>query len=207
VSSVSGTACAPARSPAIADSGERSDELGFDAFARYHLPKLGRLGYTLTGDHATADDLAAETLIAAWNQWGRVLTVDRPTAYVRRIMINIALSRVRASAREQRRMRLFCADRQDVHVDPDGAAAVAVREALRELPVRRRTCVVLRHAFDLSEGDVAHMLGVSVGTVKSQTSRGMAQLQRLLAERGDEGEGAVDDRTSTKNITATRTIR
>jgi RNA polymerase sigma factor (sigma-70 family) len=122
-------------------------------------------------------------------------------------MINIALSRIRASARERQRMRLFCADRQDVYVDPDSAAAVAVREALRELPVRRRTCVVLRHAFDLSEGDVARMLGVSVGTVKSQTSRGIAQLQRLLAEQGDEGEGAVDDRTSTKNITATRTIR
>lgn len=57
---------------------------------------------------------------------------------------------------------------------------VDVQEALRRLPFRKRACVVLRHAFDLSEKDTALALGVSVGTVKSQTSKGMAELQRLL---------------------------
>ncbi|WP_267893419.1 sigma factor-like helix-turn-helix DNA-binding protein, partial [Streptomyces kebangsaanensis] len=51
------------------------------------------------------------------------------------------------------------------------------------LPFRKRVCVVLRHAFDLSEKDTAQALGVSVGTVKSQTSKGMAELQRLLGTR------------------------
>lgn len=60
------------------------------------------------------------------------------------------------------------------------SAVVDVQEALRRLPFRKRACVVLRHAFDLSERDTALVLGVSVGTVKSQTSRGVAELQRLL---------------------------
>lgn len=60
------------------------------------------------------------------------------------------------------------------------SAVVDVQGALRRLPFRKRACVVLRHAFDLSERDTALVLGISVGTVKSQTSRGVAELQRLL---------------------------
>lgn len=66
---------------------------------------------------------------------------------------------------------------------------VDVQEALRRLPFRKRACVVLRHAFDLSEKDTALALGVSVGTVKSQTSKGMAELQRFLG--GDEAPRRV----------------
>ncbi len=183
-------------SPALASRGGpggdpedagRPDPADFDGFARQHLDGLSRLGYLLTGDHAAADDLTAETLIAAWRQWDRILEVERPAAYLRRIMINLAASRVRSSVRERRRIRLFHADLREASADPDGAAVVTVREALGRLPVRRRACVVLRHAFDLSEDEVARILRVSVGTVKSQTSRGMAQLQRLLAA-GDDDE-------------------
>jgi DNA-directed RNA polymerase specialized sigma24 family protein len=60
---------------------------------------------------------------------------------------------------------------------------VDVQEALRRLPFRKRACVVLRHAFDLSEKDTALALGISVGTVKSQTSKGMAELQRSLGSQ------------------------
>lgn len=60
------------------------------------------------------------------------------------------------------------------------SAVVDVQGALRRLPFRKRACVVLRHAFDLSERDTSLVLGISVGTVKSQTSRAVAELQRLL---------------------------
>jgi len=156
----------------------------FDAFARQQLPGLSRLAYLLTGDHASAEDLTAEALLAAWNQWDRVLEVDHPTAYLRRIVVNLAAARVRSTVRERRRIRLFHADARDVAPTPDGAAVVDVRAALRQLPARRRACVVLRHAFDLSEEEVARILCVSVGTVKSQTSRGLAQLQKLLTVKG-----------------------
>jgi DNA-directed RNA polymerase specialized sigma24 family protein len=75
---------------------------------------------------------------------------------------------------------LFWSQRSERTDGPDVPVVVDVREALRALPFRKRACVVLRHAFDLSERDTALALGVSVGTVKSQTSKGMAELQRLL---------------------------
>ncbi|HZU58790.1 MAG TPA: sigma-70 family RNA polymerase sigma factor, partial [Actinocrinis sp.] len=71
-------------------------------------------------------------------------------------------------------------DRMD---GPDLAASADVREALRRLPVRKRACVVLRHYYGLSEQETAATLGISVGTVKSQTSRGVAELATLLGAR------------------------
>jgi DNA-directed RNA polymerase specialized sigma24 family protein len=70
---------------------------------------------------------------------------------------------------------------------------VDVRAALDRLPFRKRACVVLRHAFDLSEKDTALALGISVGAVKSQTSKGMAELERVLGARatGDVAAGRL----------------
>jgi DNA-directed RNA polymerase specialized sigma24 family protein len=84
--------------------------------------------------------------------------------------------------RERRRVALFWGQRSEHADDPDVPAVLDVREALRRLPFRKRACVVLRHAFDLSEKETAVTLGISVGTVKSQTSRGIAELEKLLGQ-------------------------
>lgn len=152
----------------------------FEAFFERHHRELGRLAYLLTGDHQAADDLTADVLLAAWRQWSRVWSLDDPLGYVRRMMVNQGATRVRKLRRERLRMPLFLIRDADGAGVPDGAAIVDVRAALLRLPPRRRACVVLRHAFDLSEQDVAGLLTISVGTVKSQTSKGIAQLIRLL---------------------------
>ena len=69
----------------------------------------------------------------------------------------------------------------DTH-DPDTAVVVDVRSALLRLPPRRRACLVLRHCFQLTEYEVAETLGVSVGTVKSQTSKAVAQFREQLGD-------------------------
>jgi RNA polymerase sigma-70 factor (sigma-E family) len=153
----------------------------FEAFFDRHFRELDRLAYLLTQDSASADDLCADVFLAVWRQWNRVTSRDDPFAYVRRMMVNMAASRVRRLTRERHRLALFHQGQRQASSGPDGAAVVDVRAALLRLPVRRRACVVLRHAFDLSEQEVAATLGISVGTVKSQTSKGMAQLQELLA--------------------------
>src|SRR5262249_58791811 len=66
----------------------------------------------------------------------------------------------------------------------DPGASVDLLRALARLPTRKRACVVLRYYLDLSEADTAAALGVSVGTVKSQTAKALWRLQRLLAEPG-----------------------
>ena len=157
-----------------------SDE-EFEEFFEQHYRDLGRLAYLLTGEHGAADDLSGDVFLAVWKQWERVRDRDQPLAYVRRIMINMASSRVRRLVRERHQLTLLQVDAEPTTAGPDGAAVIDVRTALQALPVRRRTCVVLRHAFDLSEQEVAATLGISVGTVKSQTAKGVAQLQSLLA--------------------------
>ncbi|WP_411104954.1 SigE family RNA polymerase sigma factor [Streptomyces sp. cmx-4-9] len=152
----------------------------FHAFFERHHAELARLAHLLTGEADAADDLAADALLALWHRWDRVRASGQPVAYARGVVANMARSRIRSAVRERRRVALFWAHREERTENPDVAGVVDVRGALRRLPFRKRACVVLRHAFDLSEKDTALALGVSVGTVKSQTSKGMAELQRLL---------------------------
>ncbi|MEU6556862.1 SigE family RNA polymerase sigma factor [Streptomyces sp. NPDC046915] len=151
----------------------------FHAFFERHYAELSRLAHLLTGEADAADDLAADALLALWHRWDRVRAADHPVAYARGVVANLARTRIRSAVRERRRISLFWS-REEKTENPDVAGVVDVQEALRRLPFRKRACVVLRHAFDLSEKDTALALGVSVGTVKSQTSKGMAELQRLL---------------------------
>jgi len=156
----------------------------FHAFFERHYAELARLAHLLTGEKDAADDLAADALLALWHRWDRVRAADHPVAYARGVVANLARSRIRSAVRERRRISLFWSQREEQIENPDVAGVVDVQEALRRLPFRKRACVVLRHAFDLSEKDTALALGVSVGTVKSQTSKGMAELQRLLGTQG-----------------------
>ncbi|MFJ3143892.1 SigE family RNA polymerase sigma factor [Streptomyces halstedii] len=169
----------------------------FRAFFEAHYAELARLARLLTGEADAADDLAADALTALWHRWDRVRGADHPVAYARGVVANLARTRIRSAVRERRRIALFWAPRGggDGYAveDPDVSAVVDVQGALRRLPFRKRACVVLRHAFDLSERDTSLVLGISVGTVKSQTSRGMAELHRLLgpeatADRADRGD-------------------
>ncbi|WP_030224455.1 SigE family RNA polymerase sigma factor [Streptomyces sp. NRRL WC-3626] len=155
----------------------------FHAFFERHYAELSRLAHLLTGEPDTADDLAADALLALWHRWDRVRAADHPAAYARGVVANLARTRIRSAVRERRRIALFWSPREERAENPDVPGVVDVREALRRLPFRKRACVVLRHAFDLSEKDTALALGISVGTVKSQTSKGMTELQRLLGTR------------------------
>ncbi|MET9969353.1 SigE family RNA polymerase sigma factor [Streptomyces sp. NPDC006356] len=156
----------------------------FHAFFERHYAELSRLAHLLTGEADAADDLAADALLALWHRWDRVRAADHPVAYARGVVANLARTRIRSAVRERRRVALFWSQREEKTENPDVAGVVDVQEALRRLPFRKRACVVLRHAFDLSEKDTALALGISVGTVKSQTSKGMAELQRLLGTQG-----------------------
>ncbi|MGP4113793.1 SigE family RNA polymerase sigma factor [Streptomyces sp. 4N509B] len=157
----------------------------FHAFFEQHHAELSRLAHLLLGgsDGAeSADDLAADALLAIWHQWDRVSSAHHPLAYARGVVANLARSRIRSRTRERRRVALFWSRHGEHAEGPDVPAVLDVRAALDRLPYRKRACVVLRHAFDLSERETARALGISVGTVKSQTSRGIAELERLLTQ-------------------------
>jgi RNA polymerase sigma-70 factor (sigma-E family) len=157
------------------------DAAAFHEFFERHYAELARLAALLTGEADAADDLAADALVVLWRQWDRMRAAEHPVAYARGVVANLARSRIRSAVRERRRIALFWSQRSERVEAPDVPAVLDLREALQRLPFGKRACVVLRYAFDLSEKDTAEALGVSVGTVKSQTSRGVAALERILA--------------------------
>ncbi|MGK5557257.1 SigE family RNA polymerase sigma factor [Actinomadura kijaniata] len=190
------------REPEGAAEAERSggERAAFDAFFADHYRELARFAYLLTGEHDAADDIAAEALAEAWKHWKRVSSADRPLAYVRRIVANLAADRTAGLVRERRSWRLWGLGRSDRTEQPDTAGAVDLREALLQLPARKRACVVLRYYYGLSERETASTLGIAVGTVKSQSSRGLEELAARL--RGSRHAATGESRSSaTKGAT------
>ena len=161
---------------------DRADrERAFQAFFEQHHADLARLAFLITGDANVADDIAADALVEIWRHWARVEAADNPLAYARGVLANLARSWIRRQGRERRgllSLMLFVEDARSTDVP----AVMDVRAALRRLPLRRRECVVLRYAFDVPEREVAEILGISIGTVKSHTSRGAEQLASYLRD-------------------------
>lgn len=150
-------------------------------FADHHA-RLVRVAALLTGDPDAAEDVVAEVFARLVRRPGR-LGVEQPGAYLRRCVVNEVTSQGRRATRRARirgRNRLRVVDA----AAPDGAVVERDRvlRALGRLPARQRAAVVLRFYEDLPEAQVAEVLGVPVGTVKSATSRGAARLRELLDE-------------------------
>ncbi|WP_051326075.1 SigE family RNA polymerase sigma factor [Glycomyces tenuis] len=171
------------------------EEAAFRAFFERHHAELARFAWLLLGERAAAEDLAADAMLAVWRQWGRVERSSSEIAYARGIVANLAKSRIRSAVRERRRNALFWLRPGEAASEPNIAAVVDVRRALARLPFRKRACVVLRHSLGLSELETAEALGVSVGTVKSQTSKGLAELRKILGPptggRGGSAWGSI----------------
>ena len=151
------------------------DREQFREFMESRWPGLVRLGYALTGDRWLAEDLAQTALASACNAWWRVRRADDPDAYVRSILINASNSHFR------RRSPPVCACGLREVPLPDPAALAGQRSdlmaALRGLPPRQRAVIVLRYWGDLTDGQVAALLGCSEGTVRSQAWRALAKLR------------------------------
>jgi RNA polymerase sigma-70 factor (sigma-E family) len=167
-------------------------EATFAEFVRARWPRLVRLAYSLTLDVGRAEDLVQESLAKLWPAWPRVRD-GNPEAYVRRTIVNGAISAARRRWRaEESRWEV-----PDSPTPPDSEGVDTrdlIRRELARLSVLQRVVVVLRYAEDLSERQVADMLGVTAGTVKTHASRGLARLRRSLPDALLESEGAAAHR-------------
>lgn len=158
----------------------------FEEYVRASGPRHKRLAFLLTGDLDEAEDLLQAAYAKAMPHWSRIRTYDVPDAYLRRVMVSIRTSWWRR-ARGRERLVAQPPDQTLDRVAPGAGLGEAVVEsqvllgALRRLPERQRAAVVLRHWCDLSEAETAEAMGCSLGTVKSNTSRGLAQLRAVLA--------------------------
>jgi RNA polymerase sigma-70 factor (sigma-E family) len=147
---------------------------------RWH--SLLRLAYLLTGDRGRAEDLVQSALVRVHRHWRRVERADGHDAYARRTMINLNISwwrrrRVEEHLVDQLPEPPAARGHADAHADRDQLV-----RGLATLPPRMRAVIVLRYYEELSEAECAAALGCSLGTVKSQTSRGLERLRAALAD-------------------------
>jgi RNA polymerase sigma-70 factor (ECF subfamily) len=160
-----------------------------EAFLRHEHAELTRAAYLLTGDQSSAQDLAQETALRVLGSWSRVAVADSPSAYARRVLLNLFL---RGQRRAWRREVPHAAPPELSEASRTGDVDTrdVLRRALLSLPPRQRAAVVLRHLEDRSEAQTAALLGVTTGTVKTLTSRGLAALRLQLGDRASlDGSG------------------
>ena len=166
-----------------------ADEQVYVEYVTARLPELRRLAGVLCKDPHRADDIVQTAITKLYVHWRRAKNADNLDAYVRKIVVRTFLN--------EQRLRW-----SGVHLTDDfrdvpapGTREVETRllvsDALERVPPRARAVLVLRFLYDLSVRDVAETLGCSEGTVKSQTSRGLAMLRQTLEPHVDAGKGVA----------------
>jgi len=154
------------------------EPVGFGEFVAARSPALLRSAWLLTGDEALAEDLVQAALARVWPRWDRIHRSDSSAeAYVRRVMVTTYANWWRRRWRSEQPT----ADVPEQATPADSFAEAderaVVRRALAVLPPRQRAVIVLRYYADLTERQTAGLLGCSVGTVKSQTSKALSRLR------------------------------
>ena len=158
-------------------TGKADRDAAFTAFVEQATPSLLRTAWLLTGNHDIAHDLVQAALVRTYVAWPRVRP-ETALAYTRRILVNERTDRWRRHGAE-----FAVAAPPDAATTPGSAPEdrdVVVR-LLATLPEQQRRVVVLRYYTDLSEQATADALNISVGSVKSAASRGLATLRAELA--------------------------
>ena len=173
----------PARPGAAAAEGEWPDVA---LIYRQHHADLVRLALLLVGDRASAEDVVQDVFTRLCTR-GRVLAQDSAPAYVRTAVVNGCRSMLRRRALARRVAITRAAPWRDTQESAEHTAILAedrrlVLAALAALPRRRREVLVLRYYLGLSEAEIAAVLGISPGTVKSTAARALAALARDLGE-------------------------
>jgi RNA polymerase sigma-70 factor (sigma-E family) len=156
------------------------DDVEFREFFASQYARLCWLGLLLTGDQAEAEELAQEALVRTWWRWA-VRRPDDPAAYARKVLLNRRRSLLRRAGVES---RFLARTRAETVPPPGDEDAMVLWEAVQGLPPRQRAVLVLRFHEDLTEAEVARLLGLPLGTVKSLAHRGLARLRDRLGAPG-----------------------
>jgi len=173
----------------LAGRGWRVDAQGesFDAFVRARLPALLRFAHAMCGDPHAAADLVQDALERTGVRWDRIERTGDPEAYVKRAIVNGRTSRWRKLRRES----LVDVVPEPAHPHRDiPRHDEQLWQLLATLPTRQRAVLVLRYYEDMSEEQIARILGCAPGTVKSQASKALTKLRAALGESRADAEAS-----------------
>lgn len=171
--------------------GDTSIEEEFREFVTARSAALLRTAYLLTGDWGLAEDLLQTALTKTYLAWKRLGEIGAVEPYTRRVLINTATSWWRRRWWGERPTEQL-PERPGVDQHQEALERDAMWRHLRALPPRQRAVLVLRYYEDLSEAQIAELMEISPGTVKSQAARALATLRtRLEAERAAATGGAA----------------
>jgi RNA polymerase sigma-70 factor (sigma-E family) len=151
---------------------------GFAQFIDARERALQRTAWLLTGDWALAQDLVQTALARSWPYWGKIRRGDDPEVYVRRVMVNTWATWRRRRWRAEHPAGTLPDQPGPGDVAADVTTRLAIASVLGALTRRQRAVVVLRLFDDLSEAQVAQVLGCAPGTVKATMAQALARLRR-----------------------------
>jgi RNA polymerase sigma-70 factor (ECF subfamily) len=150
----------------------------FEDFYRAEYPNLVAVATALLGSLESAEDLTQDTMVKSLVRWNRVQRLERPGGWAHRVLLNACTSwwrRRRTEAAFLARQR-----REEPSVGGPSPEAIAFWAAVRRLPERHRQVMVLHYAGDRSVAEVASILAVPEGTVRSDLTRARAALATML---------------------------
>lgn len=166
----------------VTDIPGHRDDHDFESWLAAREPALQRTAHLLTGDIHSAQDLLQNTLARLYLRWERVRTADNVDAYARQALVN----EFRTAWRRPRRRVEHIVELVPERPAPEAPAYDGSREAVWRfvcsLPAKQRAVVVLRFYEQLTEAEIADLMSISVGTVKSQSSRALAALRAALPD-------------------------
>lgn len=158
-------------------NGLKVDDREFEDFYSEWYQKVVGVAARITRSPAAGDDIASEAFARAYARWWRLRDVDYRHAWVLRVAINLAVRSLRKPPVAQVR------DEGSAHLDEIVVARADLETAMLRLPRRQREVLALRYLADLSEDDVARMLNISRGSVKSHAHRGVVTLRTTIVPR------------------------
>ena len=155
-------------------------DLEYAWFFRAEFPMVLRTVFLILGDKGKAEDVTQEAFIQLLSHWKKISRYERPDAWVRRVAIRMA---VKAQRRERMREVL---ERGTSEAQGLKAPDVDLANALQQLPLKQRTCVLLFYYEDRPIAEIVDILGISEGSVKVHLHRARERLAALLGEEVDE---------------------
>jgi RNA polymerase sigma-70 factor, ECF subfamily len=151
----------------------------FESFYRREFRPMVALAFALCGSRLAAEDLAQEAMMVAHRRWAEVARLERPDAWVRRVVSNMAVSAYRKRASEARALARLAGRRQEV-LPPLEPSDDEFWKSVRALPTRQAQALALHYLEDLAVAEIAEVLDCSPSTAKVHLFRGRKNLAAAL---------------------------